>query len=56
MFPNQLTFYFNYRISGDTSGEIDKIRELKLLDKVFSNDPPGYKKGDRHMITIDEEL
>ncbi|WP_445768060.1 hypothetical protein [Rheinheimera sp.] len=33
MFPNQLTFYFNYRISGDTSGNFDHSKVLTLLDQ-----------------------
>ncbi|MDR4885896.1 hypothetical protein RD457_25065 [Serratia marcescens] len=31
MFPNQLTFYFNYRISGDTSGGLQLFGLIGLI-------------------------
>ncbi|HCR0038612.1 TPA: hypothetical protein RP341_004230 [Acinetobacter baumannii] len=31
MFPNQLTFYFNYRISGDTSGGLQLFGLISLI-------------------------
>jgi hypothetical protein len=36
--------------------EISKIQNLKVLEKTFQNDPPGYKKGDKGMKRIYEEL
>ncbi|OYT90628.1 MAG: hypothetical protein CFE43_17185 [Burkholderiales bacterium PBB3] len=36
--------------------EISKIQDLKVLEKNFQNDPPGYNKGDKGMKHIYEEL
>lgn len=36
--------------------ELSKMGNLEILDKTFSSDPPGYKKGDRHMTHIYAEL
>ena len=36
--------------------EIARISSLHILDITFSIDPPGYKKGDRHMRPVYAEL
>lgn len=36
--------------------DVAKISGLSILDKSFFNPPPGYKKGDRHMVRIYAEL
>ncbi len=36
--------------------ELSKIEDLKILDKAFTADPPGYRRGDRHMTHIYAEL
>jgi hypothetical protein len=36
--------------------DLDRIVDLKVLDRTFSNDPPGYRRGDKHMVQIFEQL
>jgi hypothetical protein len=36
--------------------EISKISGLQVLSKTFLSNPPGYKKGDKHMLKIHAEL
>ena len=36
--------------------DLSKIQGLKVLEKNFHNDPPGYRKGDKHMNHIYAEL
>lgn len=36
--------------------EISKISNLATTGKYFEVNPPGYKKGDSHMISIYAEL
>ncbi len=36
--------------------ELSGIHDLKVLEKTFPADPPGYKKGDKHMTLISAEL
>ncbi len=36
--------------------ELSKIVGLKVLDRTFSSNPPGYKKGDKGMSRIFAEL
>lgn len=36
--------------------DLDKARSIRILDETFSGARPGYKKGDRGMSRIFEEL
>lgn len=36
--------------------ELRKIHDLKILESTFHNDPPGYRRGDKHLLTIYAEL
>ena len=36
--------------------ELSKITNLEVLGKTFFSNPPGYKRGDRHMTQIYAEL
>lgn len=29
---------------------LDKIHNLVVLDEMFEADPPGYQKGDKHIV------
>lgn len=33
---------------------IEKIHDLEILEDTFSEDPPGYVRGDKHLIVICE--
>lgn len=35
---------------------VDEISELTVTEDAFTYDPPGYKKGDKHMLEIYAEL
>jgi len=36
--------------------EVSKISGLRATGEYFEGEPPGYKRGDKHMITIYAEL
>lgn len=36
--------------------EISQITNLRTTGQNFSGEPPGYKRGDKHMTTIFAEL
>lgn len=36
--------------------ELSKIQDLKVLEKDFPVNPPGYRTGDKHMLHIYAEL
>lgn len=36
--------------------ELSKIESLHVLNKTFLSDPPGYKKGDKGMSILFNEL
>ena len=36
--------------------DLSKICDLRVLDENFQDNPPGYRKGDKHMILIHAEL
>lgn len=36
--------------------DLSRIQGLSVLEKTFENDPPGYRRGDRHMTHIYAEL
>ena len=40
MFPNHLNFYFNYKISGDTSANIQLSTDATRMSQAFSGS--GY--------------
>ena len=36
--------------------DLSQMLNVTVLDKTFQVDPPGYKRGDKHMTTIYAEL
>lgn len=36
--------------------DLSQMLNVTILDKTFQVDPPGYKRGDKHMTTIYAEL
>ena len=36
--------------------DVSKMSNLKTTGATFANDPPGYKRGDAHMMRIFAEL
>ena len=53
MFPNQLTFYFNYRISGDTSALERKSRaQRQFVNRSFVGYVCAEKPQIRDLQTV----
>lgn len=36
--------------------DLSKVQDLKVLERSFQNDPPGYRRGDKQMSRIYVEL
>ena len=36
--------------------KVEKIRQLQVLSKTFSENPPGYRRGDKQMVSVYAQL